>query len=188
MTNGTASAFTAGGSSGTYGIYNHSTTLTMTNVTASGSGADGGCYGVYNRSSSATIENSVISSNGGASLQWGIGSFDLGWHVVSGGGAPASSSSFAVDGSVSQWASGAAESETYQVEAGYWAGPVSCVVSGDVTCDCQVDIGDVQLVANLWRCERGDDCYNDYVDLDGRGGIDVVDIMRVVAEWGKGCS
>jgi hypothetical protein len=115
-------------------------------------------------------------------------SFDQGWHVLSGGGAPSGSASFAADGSLGQWAGGAAESSTYRVEGGTWYGPVARAVAGDVNCDCQVDIVDVQLVANMWRCTSGDGCYNAYCDIDASGGIDVIDIMLVAADWGACCS
>jgi hypothetical protein len=51
-----------------------------------------------------------------------------------------------------------------------------------------VNVVDVQLVANLWRCAAGDGCYNGYCDLDANGRIDVVDIMLVAAQWGECCS
>ena len=42
-------------------------------------------------------------------------------------------------------------------------------------------------VASLWRCRSGDDCYDDYFDMDKDGDIDIVDIMLVVAHWGETC-
>jgi hypothetical protein len=114
--------------------------------------------------------------------------FDQSWHTLSGGGAPAQSASFAADGSLGQWAAGAAEGATYRVAGGYWHGPVARAVAGDLNCDCQVDVVDVQLVADRWRCASGDPCYHATCDLDGSGAIDVIDIMRVVADWGPCCS
>jgi hypothetical protein len=113
--------------------------------------------------------------------------FDQSWHVLSGAGAPASSASFAAGGSLSQLAIGAAESSSYRVESGYWYGPVTCILSRDLNCDCQVNIDDVMQVANLWRCRSGDACYNDYCDIDEDGDIDIVDIMLVVKHWGESC-
>jgi len=51
-----------------------------------------------------------------------------------------------------------------------------------------VDVVDVMMVASRWRCQRGDECYNPRCDLDEDGDIDIVDIMKVVAHWGEGCS
>ena len=113
--------------------------------------------------------------------------FDQRWHVPSGAGAPASSTNFAADGSVGQLAIGAAESSNYKVESGYWYGPVTCLISGDLDCNCQVDVADIMQVANLWRCRSGDECYNHYCDMDKDGDIDVVDIMLVVKHWGESC-
>ena len=58
---------------------------------------------------------------------------------------------------------------------------------GDVNCDCDVDIEDIMLVASHWRCRSGDDCYDDYYDLDKDGDVDIVDIMLVSANWGDAC-
>jgi hypothetical protein len=113
--------------------------------------------------------------------------FDQSWHVLSGAGAPVSSTNFAVDGSLSQLAIGIAESSNYRMESGYWYGPITCIISGDLDCDCQVNIADVMRVASLWRCRSGDKCYNDYCDIDEDGVINVVDIMLVVAQWGETC-
>ena len=113
--------------------------------------------------------------------------FDQSWHVLSGAGAPASSTNFAADGSLSQLAIGTAESGNYRVESGYWYGPVTCVVFGDLDCNCQVNISDVMQVASRWRCRCGDECYDPYYDIDDDCDIDVVDIMLVVAQWGETC-
>ena len=113
--------------------------------------------------------------------------FDQSWHVLSGAGAPASSANFAADGSLSQLAIGTAESSSYRVESGYWYGPITCIISGDLDCNCQVNVADIMQVANLWRCRSGDDCYDDYFDMDKDGDIDVVDIMLVVVHWGESC-
>ncbi len=58
---------------------------------------------------------------------------------------------------------------------------------GDLDCDCDVDIADAMLVASRWRCQSGDDCYDDRYDLDEDGDIDVVDIMLATAHWGDTC-
>ena len=113
--------------------------------------------------------------------------FDQGWHVLSSAGAPASSTNFAADGSLGQLAIGAAESSNYSVESGYWYGPITCIISGDLDCNCQVNVADIMQVANLWRCRSEDECYDDYFDLDKDGDIDVVDIMLVVKHWGESC-
>ena len=113
--------------------------------------------------------------------------FDQSWHVLSGAGAPINSTNFAVNGSLSQLAIGTAESNSYRVESGYWYGPVTCILACDLNCDCQVNISDVMQVASLWRCRSGDDCYDEYFDMDKDGDIDIVDIMLVVVQWGETC-
>ncbi|MBC8422418.1 MAG: hypothetical protein H8E01_00145 [Chloroflexi bacterium] len=62
-----------------------------------------------------------------------------------------------------------------------------CVLTGDLDGDNDVDVEDVMLVANSWRCQVGDDCYDDRYDLDDDGDIDIVDIMMVVVHWGETC-
>ncbi len=62
-----------------------------------------------------------------------------------------------------------------------------CVLTGDLDGDNDVDVEDVMLVANSWRCQAGDDCYDDRYDLDDDGDIDIVDIMMVVMHWGETC-
>ncbi len=61
---------------------------------------------------------------------------------------------------------------------GYWA---------DLEPDCRVDAGDVQVVADRWRCQEGAACYSEALDGDGDGTITVVDVMRLVTEWGWTC-
>jgi tetratricopeptide (TPR) repeat protein len=60
----------------------------------------------------------------------------------------------------------------------YWA---------DAAPDCRVDAADAQAVAGLWRCREGSRCYDPRFDRDEDGRITVVDITRVVAEWGWTC-
>jgi len=42
-------------------------------------------------------------------------------------------------------------------------------------------------VASRWRCRSMDSCYDDDYDIDKDGDIDIVDIMKVVANWGATC-
>jgi len=49
-------------------------------------------------------------------------SFDQSWHVMAGAGAPSSSESFAVNGSMTQFAIDLSESDNYRAESGYWYG------------------------------------------------------------------
>ncbi len=67
---------------------------------------------------------------------------------------------------------------------------------GDLDLDCDVDVGDVMLVANRWRTscanpdpdnDPGTANYEDLYDLDDDCDIDIVDIMLVVAHWGETC-
>jgi len=63
MTNVTASA---SGGTYNYGVFNESSSPTMTNVSVSASASGGAfSFGVYNARSSPTINNSVISASGG---------------------------------------------------------------------------------------------------------------------------
>ena len=113
--------------------------------------------------------------------------FDQSWHVLSGAGAPINSTNFSVDGSLSQLAIGAAESSNYRVESGYWYGPITCIIFGDLDCDCRVNLDDVMQVASRWRAKEGDPDYDPYYDLNRDGIINIVDIMMVVAHWGETC-
>jgi hypothetical protein len=115
--------------------------------------------------------------------------FDQSWHVLSGAGAPVSSTNFAVDGSLSQLAVGIAQGGNYRVESGYWYGPITCIVFGDLDCNCEVEADDIQQVACRWRAKEGDPEYASYpyYDLNHDGVINVVDLMLVAAHWGESC-
>lgn len=56
-------------------------------------------------------------------------------------------------------------------------------MSGDVTGDCQVTLADVQEVALHWMTVAGDACFAGPYDQDSNGEVDVVDVMRVAAQW-----
>ena len=49
--------------------------------------------------------------------------YDQTWHVMAGGGAPASSASFAANGTMTQVAIGVSQGSNYRAESGYWHGP-----------------------------------------------------------------
>jgi hypothetical protein len=51
-----------------------------------------------------------------------LAGFDLGWHVVAGGGGHSSSAEYALDGSIGQPAVGALSSADYTLGAGFWPG------------------------------------------------------------------
>ena len=46
--------------------------------------------------------------------------FDLGWHLLSGGGGPRSSTQFQIDDVLGQWPDGLSESAHYQIDPGFW--------------------------------------------------------------------
>lgn len=52
------------------------------------------------------------------------GGHDLSWHTMGGGGGPMSSTSYALNGTMSQASIGPAESTNYDLGAGYWYGVV----------------------------------------------------------------
>jgi len=58
--------------------------------------------------------------------------FDLSWHVIAGGGARSTSSSFMVNGSIGQPAVGRLSSANYVLGGGFWPGigPVGAPVPG----------------------------------------------------------
>ena len=62
-----------------------------------------------------------------------------------------------------------------------------CFLFGDFDCDCEVGVDDIMQIAGQWRCECGDDCYEDRFDIDGDCDIDIVDIMLVATRWGETC-
>jgi hypothetical protein len=49
----------------------------------------------------------------------------------------------------------------------------------DPDCDRVVSVVDIQTVAGVWGCARGDPCYQIHLDLDGDLLIDVADIVAV---------
>ncbi len=56
-------------------------------------------------------------------------------------------------------------------------------LSGDVTGDCQVTVTDVQDTAAHWTVTQDGACFASPYDLEPDGQIDVIDIMRVAAQW-----
>jgi hypothetical protein len=46
--------------------------------------------------------------------------FDLGWHLLSGGGGPRSSTHYQVDDVLGQWPDGQAQSARYRIDPGFW--------------------------------------------------------------------
>ena len=88
-------------------------------------------------------------------------------------------------------AKGAAEgcaSQTVNTSADAPAAPMTlCYLVGDLDCDHDVDIDDVMIVANRWRCRCGDGCYDSRYDPDEDCDIDIVDIMKVVVHWDEAC-
>ena len=72
---------------------------------------------------------------------------------------------------------------------------VNCIF-GDVNCNCEVGVDDVQQVASRWRtsCAKPDPDnnldtpnYDPLYDINKDGVINIVDIMLVVAHWGEIC-
>jgi len=57
----------------------------------------------------------------------------------------------------------------------------------DFDCDGDVDVADVDAVADRWRCQEGDACWDSQYDMDGDGIITSVDISKVVAHWDWSC-
>jgi hypothetical protein len=53
-----------------------------------------------------------------------LAGFDLGWHVIVGGGGRSSSANYAVDGSIGQPAVGESSSVGSQLSAGFWPGAI----------------------------------------------------------------
>jgi len=62
-----------------------------------------------------------------------------------------------------------------------------CILFGDFTCDCDVDVQDIQQVASRWRMVETDPNWDALYDLNGDGIITVVDVMLVSAHWGETC-
>ena len=62
-----------------------------------------------------------------------------------------------------------------------------CYLAGDLDCDGDVDVDDIILAANCWRCKCGDACYDPLYDLDEDCDVDIVDIMLVAVHWGETC-
>ena len=46
--------------------------------------------------------------------------FDLGWHLLSGGGGPRSSASYRIDDALGQWPDGSAGSAHYRIDPGFF--------------------------------------------------------------------
>jgi hypothetical protein len=51
-----------------------------------------------------------------------LAGFDLGWHIMAGGGGHSSSAEYALDGSIGQPAVGMLSSADYRLGAGFWPG------------------------------------------------------------------
>jgi hypothetical protein len=55
----------------------------------------------------------------------------------------------------------------------------------DFNADGMVDAGDIQQIANSWRCKCGHACYDLRYDVDADCDTDIVDIVLVSANWGE---
>ncbi len=62
----------------------------------------------------------LILTVAGAVLAQVSPNFDLGWHVLSGGGGSRGSAEYQIDDTLGQWPGGAAGSAHYQVAPGFW--------------------------------------------------------------------
>jgi len=51
-----------------------------------------------------------------------LAGFDLGWHVIAGGGGRSASASYAVNGSIAQPAAGGLSGPDYRLSGGFWSG------------------------------------------------------------------
>lgn len=58
---------------------------------------------------------------------------------------------------------------------------------GDFDGDNDVDIFDLQEVANHWNCRQNDPCYELRFDTEPDGDIDAFDLQRFAAAWGTTC-
>lgn len=59
----------------------------------------------------------------------------------------------------------------------------SCAV-GDLDCDGDIDIVDIQRVAAAWNSEPWDTHFNPRADVDGNRKVDVLDLVWVSDRWG----
>lgn len=62
----------------------------------------------------------LILTVAGAVLAQVSPNFDLGWHVLSGGGGSRGSAGYQIEDTLGQWPGGAAGSAHYQVAPGFW--------------------------------------------------------------------
>jgi hypothetical protein len=58
---------------------------------------------------------------------------------------------------------------------------------GDFDGDNDVDIFDLQEVADHWNCRQGDACYEVRFDTEPDGDIDAFDLQRFAAAWDTSC-
>jgi hypothetical protein len=63
-----------------------------------------------------------------------LAGFDLGWHVIAGGGGHSSSADYALDGSLGQPAAGRLSGGDYRLGAGFWPGICAETPTPTVTC------------------------------------------------------
>jgi hypothetical protein len=112
------------------------------------------------------------------------GGYDLSWSTVDDDGGECNGGGYTLTGMAGQPDAGVLSGGDYTLQGGFHR----CVVLHDLDDNGVVNISDVMLVANCWRCRCGDGCYDPYYDLDDDCDIDVVDIMLVVVHWGETCS
>jgi hypothetical protein len=64
---------------------------------------------------------------------------------------------------------------------------VTIRLRGDVDLDCEVDVADMMLVAQVWGTRSGDPGFVPAYDADANGQLDILDIMNVAIYWGEVC-
>jgi hypothetical protein len=124
---------------------------------------------------------------GGVVLAQVSTNFDLGWHVLSGGGGSRSSTNYQIDDVLGQWADRTSASTNYQVEPGFWsgAGASGSSADGDTyeaddTCGAANSIPTDGTVQTHTFHDEGD---ADWIKFDGQASKTYIIRVDNVGDW-----
>ena len=123
--------------------------------------------------SSTNIETTAVAANPTTGEQ-------IKWQVISGGGTKGASTSYALNGTIGQTATGTGNSTNYRLNQGFWQSFSCCLKAGDANNDTKVNVGDAVFVINyVFKAGAAPTC-KDQGDANADGKVNVGDAVYLI--------